>query len=275
MRREEPSLPPEFYVNRRDRETGCATSWRINEADKTQHQSLLSLAVWRSLRVGGSLNRKRIPFLNKFAITETAMQLPSFSIIMTVFEPFDLLPRAITSVCRQEYESWELLLVVDGSAPDGAFDPRKIVEQMQSAFPRNRIELWTLPRAAGCYGNVGRNFALQHATGDYVCWVNHDNLISPRYLAAHCENIRKTPGCLSIVDIDLWEQDQYRGLFPQKIARSRIDLLCFAVPLETARRVNAFGGKSSKIYAADWITFNACRQLLPIEHRHEVVGTHF
>lgn len=203
------------------------------------------------------------------------MSPPRFSIIMTVFEPFDLLPRAITSVCRQEHDNWELLLAIDGPAPAGPFDPQKIVEQMRSVFPQNRIELWTLPRAAGCYGNVGRNFALQHARGDYVCWVNHDNLISPRYLVAHAENIAKTPGCLSIVDIDLWEQDRYRGVFPQRFARSRIDLLNFAIPLETARQVNAFGGKSSHIYAADWITFNACRKLLPIEHRHEVVGTHF
>ena len=123
---------------------------------------------------------------------------------MTVFEPFDLLPRAMTSVCRQEHTEWELLVVVDGPPPAGPLAPRQVVEQMRTSFPRNRFGLWELPRAAGCYGNVGRHFALQQARGDYVCWVNHDNLISPRDLAADAENANKTPGCLSIVDIDLW-----------------------------------------------------------------------
>jgi hypothetical protein len=199
----------------------------------------------------------------------------TFSIVMTVFEPFELLPRAMMNVCRQEYADWELLLVVDGPAPKGRFSPKTAADQLRRHFPGKRIDIWELPRAEGCYGNAGRRFALDHAGSDYVCWVNHDNLIAPRYLAAHAANIEKTPGCLSVVDVDLWVGDRYHGVYPRRFARSKIDLLCFAIPLATAREVDAFGGTAAKVYAADWITFAACQKLLPIEHYHGVVGTHF
>jgi hypothetical protein len=29
------------------------------------------------------------------------------------------------------------------------------------------------------------------------------------------------------------------------------------------------------VYAADWLVFDACRQLLPVEHNRRLVGTHF
>lgn len=199
----------------------------------------------------------------------------TFSIVMTVFQPWELLPRAITCVLRQEHPHWELLLVVDGPPPRGPFAPKKVVEQLRRHSPGRRIELFELPRAEGCYGNAGRNFALEKARGDYVCWVNHDNLISPGYLAAHAKNVEKQPGCLSVVDVDLWVGDRYHGVYPRRFARSRIDLLCFAVPLPTAREVNAFGDEAQRIYAADWLTFDACQKRLPIEHNRGVVGAHF
>lgn len=198
-----------------------------------------------------------------------------FSVVMTVFRPFELLPRALNCLFRQQYTDWELLLVVDGPAPEGPFAPRRCLEQMRRRLPGRRLQLWHLPRAEGCYGNVGRHHGLRQARGDYICWVNHDNLISPQYLSAHAENIRKRPGCLSVVDVDLWVGDRYHGVYPRALARSRIDLLCFAVPVETARRVDAFGGAMKGVYAADWLVFDACRKLLPIEHNRRVVGAHF
>lgn len=200
---------------------------------------------------------------------------PLFSIVMTVFETFPLLPRAMNCVARQSCGEWELLVVADGAVPAGAFSPRRLVQQMQRRCPGKRIEFRQEPRAEGCYGNVARHRALELARGEYVCWVNHDNLIASDYLEAHRENIHAEPGCLSVVDIDLWKQDRYHGVYPRRFAASNIDLLNFAVPLETARQVQAFGPAMQQIYAADWHTFAACRKRLTIRHNRRIVGTHF
>ena len=194
---------------------------------------------------------------------------------MTVFKPYELLPRAVACVMQQEHPAWELLMMLDGSAPTGRFSPRRIAARINRHLGSERIAVHELPRAAGCHGNVARFEALQHARGDYVCWVNHDNLIVPRYLSAHAENFREEPRCVSVVDVDLWKQDRFYGTYPRRLARSRIDLLCFAVPLETAREINAFGDAMSRVYAADWLVFDACRKLLPVRHNRRVVGTHF
>ena len=198
-----------------------------------------------------------------------------FSIVMTVFEPYALLPRALACVLAQTHAEWELLVIVDGPAPRRGFAPKRVVGQLHARFGERRVEVRHLPRAAGCYGNVGRSAGLSEARGEYVCWVNHDNLIAPDYLAAHHENAKRTPGCVSVVDIDLWKGDRYYGCFPRRLAASKIDLLCFAVPTELARRVNAFGGNAARVYAADWLVFDACRRLAPVEHTRRLVGTHF
>jgi glycosyltransferase involved in cell wall biosynthesis len=197
-----------------------------------------------------------------------------FSIVMTAFEPFELLPRALCCVLAQSHLEWELVVVVDGPPP-GAFAPERLVGQLGACFGTRRVEVHHLPRAEGCYGNVARNFGLGRVRGDYVCWVNHDNLIAPAYLEAHRENVEKSPGCVSVVDIDLWQGDRYHGRYPRRMAASNIDLLCFAVPTTLARRVDAFGGKAAGVYAADWLVFDACRKLAPVEQNRRLVGTHF
>ena len=198
-----------------------------------------------------------------------------FSIIMTVFESWHFLPRALSCVMQQDYPHWELILAVDGPAQPGPFSPQQLVHQVRRQTAPRRVEILSLPRAEGCFGNVGRHRALDHATGDYVCWVNHDNLIAPQYLSAHARNVAESPGCLSVVDIDLWKQGRYFGRYPRRFAVNQIDLLCFAVPLATARAVNAFGGDATTVYAADWLTFDACQKLLPVKHNRQLVGTHF
>ena len=102
-----------------------------------------------------------------------------FSLIMTVFDSFHLLPRALSCVVQQVNTNWELLIAVDGESPTNRFAPRRLVQQIRRHHTKQRIDVWELPREKGCYGNVGRNFCLQRATGDYVCWINHDNLITP------------------------------------------------------------------------------------------------
>ena len=207
-----------------------------------------------------------------FGPQEFAMR---FSIVMTVYDTWHFLSRALAGVMQQQECDWELLVVSDGPAPHGAFAPVRMLKQLERRMPGRRLEFWELPRAAGCWGNRGRNFALQHARGEYVCWVNHDNLLSPNYLAAHALNIAKCPGCVSVVNIDYWKNDVYHGRYPRALARSRIDLLNFAVPLETACEVKAFGPAMETVYAADWLTFDACRRLRPVEWNRQRVGTHF
>lgn len=200
---------------------------------------------------------------------------PKFSLLMTVYEPWELLPRALACLGQQTWPYWELWLLIDGPCPTGEYDPRRIVHSFRRHQPQHAVELCELPRAAGCFGNVSRHAGLKFATGDYVCWINHDNLIAPDYLATHAANIAQSPGCVSVVGIDYWRGGVCHGPFPRALSRSRIDLLNFSVPTTLARQVQAFGPANQERYAADWDTFAACRLLAPVVQTHRIVGTHF
>lgn len=200
---------------------------------------------------------------------------PAFSIITSVYDTFLLLPRLAACVLSQTWSDWELILVVDGPAPAERYAPPDIARQLRRAAPGRRIEVFERPPAPGCHGNMARNFGLHQARGEYVVWVNHDNLIWPHFLATHAANRAAVPGCVSLVDIDLWQIDRYRGRFPRGYRAGRIDLLNFALPRPLALAVNAFGDTAATEYAADWLLFESCRQQAPIHHTPLVCGVHF
>ncbi|MFO1023290.1 MAG: glycosyltransferase [Planctomycetales bacterium] len=201
--------------------------------------------------------------------------IPRFSIVMTVFETLEFLPRALACVMDQQYQEWELLVISDGPASSERYDPRKMLRPLRKTFPGRRIEFWELPRREGCWGNPARQYGWQQARGNYVCWVNHDNLIFPGYLQGHAVNIAAQPGCASVVDIHLWQQERFVGRYPRGYRKGKIDLLCYALPLERVQETDAFGERMHRVYAADGMVFEECAAGLAIQHRHEALGVHF
>jgi glycosyltransferase involved in cell wall biosynthesis len=83
------------------------------------------------------------------------------------------LARAIESVLRQVHQSWELLVVDDGSVDDtGA-----VLEAVDD--PRVRVF------ASGGEGDViARNVALERATGEVIAYLDDDNIMLPLWLKA-------------------------------------------------------------------------------------------
>jgi len=198
-----------------------------------------------------------------------------FSIVMTVHETWFHLPRALSAVLQQTCPDWELILVSDGAVESSEYAPVKLFQQIRRHHPHADLQFLEIEPAPGCFGNRARHRGMHQAKGDYICWVNHDNLIHPDYLETHLLNFVQSPYCLSVVDIELWKDHVYRGRFPQSLRRSRIDLLNIALPLKTALEIDAFGPACERIYAADWSLFQAASEKLEVEWTHKIVGTHF
>jgi hypothetical protein len=197
---------------------------------------------------------------------------PLFTVVMTVFEPWVLFPHALECVLRQTWTSWELFVVSDGPA-----DPvvGLSLASTRARWKGHRVEQRDLPRAEGCWGNRGRAEGLAWARGERIVWVNHDNLIEPGYLAAHAAAAERSPAAITVVDIELWQKGRYRGRYPKALRRSRIDLLNYSLPVELARRVNAFGLEMEREYAADGTVFELAAELAPVEMEARCVGVHF
>ncbi len=98
---------------------------------------------------------------------------PLVSVVMPTWNRRTLVGAAIDSVQNQSYPNWELLIVDDGST-DGTAD---LVES-RPHDPRVRLF-----RREHHGVSAARNWALQQARGEFVAYLDSDNVWFPQYLA--------------------------------------------------------------------------------------------
>lgn len=99
------------------------------------------------------------------------------SIIMPVYKtPPPWLNTAVNSVIRQTYPYWELLCIDDGSQ-----DPRLTAILERAAADDIRVRVIVLDRNQGV--SRATNEGLRQAAGDYILFMDHDDLLEPHALA--------------------------------------------------------------------------------------------
>jgi glycosyltransferase involved in cell wall biosynthesis len=98
---------------------------------------------------------------------------PAVSIILPTFNRPEFLGTAIASVFAQTFEDWELVIADDGSGAD----TRTYLRTLQ-APPRVRV-IW-LPHSGK--PSVVRNAALREARGEYVAFLDSDDVWQPKKL---------------------------------------------------------------------------------------------
>lgn len=115
---------------------------------------------------------------------------PLFSLVIPVFKPKELhLRELLESVLMQTYKKWELVLV-DASPEDGIL--RSLLKDFRAQIEKDclgcRVKVVTLEKNEGIAPNTNAGIAV--ATGDYICFADHDDLLSPNLLAAYARTIK-------------------------------------------------------------------------------------
>ena len=101
---------------------------------------------------------------------------PRISVVMPVHDPNPAFLRdAIASVRRQIYPHWELVIADDASA-----DPA-IAVCLKEIADDPRVEIVRRETRGGI--SVATNAALAHTDGDYVAFLDHDDVLAPHALA--------------------------------------------------------------------------------------------
>lgn len=117
----------------------------------------------------------------------TTLYRPTISLVTPVYDPAPAqLAAAIASVRAQSYSRWQLLLVDDGSTRPGV---REVLDRAAAADPRIR----THHRVANGGIVAASNDALAMATGDYVGFLDHDDMLDPAALAAVVGLLQREP----------------------------------------------------------------------------------
>jgi glycosyltransferase involved in cell wall biosynthesis len=105
--------------------------------------------------------------------------LPKVSIITPVFNSEKFIAKTIESAIAQSYTNWEMILVDDASS-DSSVDIIKLFQDTNS-----QIKLYQLEQNSGAA--VARNKATELATGDYIAFLDADDLWKPNKLKAQIE----------------------------------------------------------------------------------------
>jgi O-antigen biosynthesis protein len=111
-----------------------------------------------------------------------APENPLFSVLTPVYNSKpEWLAEAALSLLNQSFADWEWCLVDDGSDDR---ETRKLLELLSRASPRVRVKF--VPNAGISAAN---NLALELARGEYVCFLDHDDLLHPSALEAMQEKL--------------------------------------------------------------------------------------
>ena len=110
------------------------------------------------------------------------------SVVMPIHNAGPYLVEAIESVRAQQHRDWELLLVDDGSSDDSGTIARRYAD----AEP-GRITLLRHTDRASHGASASRNLGLAHARGEFVAFLDADDLWLPENLAEQVPRLRAVP----------------------------------------------------------------------------------
>jgi GT2 family glycosyltransferase/SAM-dependent methyltransferase len=113
-------------------------------------------------------------------------QRPQFSIVTPIYNPpLPVLQELVFSLRAQTYDRWEWI------AADGSTDPAVWAALIDAAGKDSRIRPVRLETNAGISGNT--NAALEHAAGEFVVLLDHDDTLASHALSEIAEVVRAQP----------------------------------------------------------------------------------
>ncbi|MBY5956611.1 glycosyltransferase family 2 protein [Membranicola marinus] len=154
------------------------------------------------------------------------MNEPIISIVIPSFNREDYIAETLDSVLQQTYPHWECIVVDDGSTDNTV----KIIEEFVQKDSRFRLYHRNRePKGA----NTCRNIGTEYSTGDYIIFLDSDDLLMPSCLENRMQRIHK------IGENDILIKGTYKmfekektTIFSNKIARSGSDYLSLFLRLE-------------------------------------------
>ncbi|MBE2181064.1 MAG: glycosyltransferase [Chthoniobacterales bacterium] len=176
---------------------------------------------------------------------DTSSVESAVSIIIPCYKMGEFLPEALASVESQTFPSWELIMVDDAGPEDGT---KGIFEDFARRNPERRAVFLRHEHNMGV--SAARNSAIAAAQGEYLAFLDPDDIWMDGYLARMVGVLREDPG-VSVVNARLALFGELRGerlsddravkLWPWEIANFPASLAVtnFIAPSATVLRKEA------------------------------------
>ena len=123
--------------------------------------------------------------------------MQTVSIILPLFKSERYIRATLESVLAQTYTDWELIIVDDGSPDDSG--------EICRSYGDPRITVHTRANTGPCRS---RNFGIAQATGDFIGFIDHDDIWRPEKLEKHLDHLNRRPevgvsyGPSEFIDVD-------------------------------------------------------------------------
>lgn len=108
---------------------------------------------------------------------------PRISVVIATYNASHVLRHAIASVRLQDREDWELIVVGDHCTDD--------TEAVVASFCDERIHFENLPRNSGQQATPN-NVGVRRARGEYLAFLNHDDLFLPDHLSTNLAALERS-----------------------------------------------------------------------------------
>ena len=131
---------------------------------------------------------------------------PLISVVVATFKQDNTLLRALNSLAEQTYKNFEIIVVDDNADED--FSTR--VEKIVSLFceEHKHINLKFIVNTENLGSAHTRNVGIDASTGEYITFLDDDDLYLPENLEKQIENMLKTDADYGITDIKLYNENE-------------------------------------------------------------------
>lgn len=152
------------------------------------------------------------------------------SIIMPCYNSSRYIAESITSVVKQTYTNWELIIVDDGST-DSTLSIVKKIE-----IEEKRIKVFSTKFNTKNPANA-RNIGIHHAVGDYIAFIDSDDMWDFNKLECQIKFMKENEYSFTFTDYRCINSDnqiiQHKNIIPQVVSYQLL-LKCNYIGLSTA-----------------------------------------
>ena len=176
------------------------------------------------------------------------MVLIQFSVVITTYNRCKYVLEAIESIQNQSYTAYEIIVVSDGSTDDTL---QRIAEKFPSVITIDQPNLGP---------SIARNSGIEKATGEWVCFLDDDDLWHSEKLEATARYMVKNPDAMAI-NHPVWYFSETESGLTHYVGFKR-DLV--ARDLEECHRLVLDGDPSSNSYDFLLIQGNSFKLLMEV-----------
>ena len=169
--------------------------WSDYEALFNEGADLFPYSSW--LKAFPSPSPARVPTGGR----ARALDKPRFSVVLPTFRPsITWLTQAIYSVLNQRFQDWELVVVDDGS---GDVNLQRVLSSFSNQDSRIRFHT----NVENLHISAASNWGLEHSSGEWVVFLDHDDLLD-EYALYHVDRVISTSQDCALIYSDVDKVDE-------------------------------------------------------------------